>query len=241
MEPINTWLSQAESYHRQFGLPLVSLCFAQSLDGCIARRRGEPTPLSGPESSRLTHWLRASHDAILVGVGTVISDNPRLTVRFDENFSPAECKHPQPVILDSRLRTPPESYLIRQHPTPAWIATTQNTDPQRSSILESAGAKVLQFPSDNQSRVNLPALLEKLASLGIRSLMVEGGAQVISAFLSQALVNQIALTIAPQILGGYPAVSPGAIPAAGSPSLTDVHYQPVENDLWVMGRFSIQS
>ncbi len=95
---------------------MVGLCYAQSLDGCLAEARGRPTALSGPESGRLTHRLRSLHDAILVGVGTVLADDPRLTVRGVRGPSP------QPVILDSRLRTPPDAYLVAQHPRPAWIA-----------------------------------------------------------------------------------------------------------------------
>jgi len=91
------WLAQAWRHHQDTGRPLVGLCFAQSIDGCLAAQRGQPTALSGPASARLTHQLRAAHDAMLVGVGTVLADNPHLTVRHVAGRSP------QPVILDSRL------------------------------------------------------------------------------------------------------------------------------------------
>lgn len=196
------WLLQADQHRQKIGRPLVSLCYAQSLDGCLAARPGQPTRLSGPQSSRLTHQLRAAHDAILVGVGTVIADDPQLTVRL------APGQNPQPVILDSRLRTPLPARLVRQAARPVWIATTPAADPEHRMALESAGARLLALPSDEKGRVSLPALLQALAAQRVCSLMVEGGAQVITSFLAQGLADWVSITIAPVLLGGLPAVSP---------------------------------
>ena len=196
MQAIESWLAQAEAHRRETGKPLVSLCYAQSLDGSITARRGEPTALSGQESSRLTHQLRAAHDAILVGVGTVLADNPRLTVRL------AQGRQPQPVILDSHCRTSLDARLLREHPLPAWIATTQAAPSERRLALESARGRLLVLPAGSQGRVDLPALLDCLAEMGVNSLMVEGGANVITSFLSQHLADQVVLTIAPVFLGG---------------------------------------
>lgn len=180
--------------------PLVTLSYAQSLDGSVAAAPGQPLALSGPEAMAFTHQLRAEHDAILVGIGTVLADNPRLTVRL------ASGPDPQPVVLDSQLRLPLDASLLR-HPRPPWIAATGRADPGRQAALETAGARVLRLPADDSGRVNLPALLAALADAGIKTLMVEGGSAVITSFLSARLVDRLVLTLAPRLVGGLRAVS----------------------------------
>ncbi len=108
MEIFEPWLADVTEHRTQTGRPLVSLCYAQSLDGSLAARGGKTLRLSGPESMALTHRLRAAHDAILVGIGTILADNPSLTVRY------AAGKNPQPVILDSSLRFPLNANLLYQ-------------------------------------------------------------------------------------------------------------------------------
>jgi len=180
--------------------PLVTLTYAQSLDGSIAAVPGRPLALSGPESTTFTHQLRAAHDAILVGIGTVLADNPRLTVRL------ASGPDPQPVVLDSHLRFPLDANLLR-HPRPPWIATTARAAPERQAALEAAGARVIRFPADDCGRVHLSALLDALADAGIKTLMVEGGSAVVTSFLSARLVDRVALTLAPRLVGGLRAVA----------------------------------
>jgi 3,4-dihydroxy 2-butanone 4-phosphate synthase/GTP cyclohydrolase II len=221
------WLSQAEQHRQEAGRPLVGLCFAQSLDGCLTAHAGQPTQLSGAESSLLTHQLRAAHDAILVGVGTVIADDPQLNVRLTAG------QNPQPVILDSRLRTPPEAKLLKRTTQPVWIASTPSADPGKMAALESAGARLLTLPPDEEGRVSLAALLEKLAEAGISKLMVEGGAQVITSFLTQGLVDWIAITIAPVFWGGLPAVGPGL---PGMTRLKAVYAEQLGDDIVIFGR-----
>jgi 3,4-dihydroxy 2-butanone 4-phosphate synthase/GTP cyclohydrolase II len=222
------WLSLADQHRQKTGRPLVGLCFAQSLDGCLAAQPGQPTQLSGPPSSRLTHQLRADHDAILVGLGTVIADNPQLTVRLVAG------KNPQPVILDSCLRTPLQSKLVGRTSQPVWIATTPAADPGQKAVLENAGAQLMILPADGERRVALAALLEKLAEKGVRSLMVEGGAQVIASFLAQGLVDWVSITIAPVFLGGLPAVRPGSLDVT---RLREVHAEQLGEDVVVFGHF----
>ena len=233
IEPLETWLAQADQRHAQSGRPLVSLCYAQSLDGCLAVRRGRPTALSGPSSTRFTHWLRAAHDAILAGVGTVLADDPLLTVRLVDGDSP------QPVILDSRLRTPLQARLLRQHPKPAWIAASSQAPPEKRAALEAAGARLLSLQVDPQGRLQLPALLDCLGALGIRRLMVEGGARVITSFLAQGLVDLAVVTIAPLWLGGLSAIeatSEWLKIQADFPRLRDVHSHQLGEDTVIMGR-----
>ena len=180
--------------------PFVTIAFAQSIDGSLAAEPGKPLPLSGPASSAYTHRLRAAHDAILVGIGTVLADNPRLTVRL------AAGPHPQPIVVDSRLRFP-EGAALLAHPThPVWIATTAAASEDRLQTLCASGAVTLSLPADHAGRVSLPDLLDELGARGIQRLMVEGGAAVITAFLGQGLADRLSVTIAPRLVGGVRAL-----------------------------------
>jgi 3,4-dihydroxy 2-butanone 4-phosphate synthase/GTP cyclohydrolase II len=233
---IQEWLAQARQHRRLTQHPLVTLSYAQSLDGCLTVRRGQPTALSGPESSRLTHWLRSQHDAILVGVGTVLADNPRLTVRLVEG------RNPQPVILDSQLRTPTDANLLRGHPHPAWIAASHHAPAERRAVLEGIAGRMFSLPANENGKVSLLALLAELAEAGIASLMVEGGGEVITSFLAQGLVDQMILTIAPVILAGYPAITSSAAwpvqEGAGFvyPRLKDARFHRLGEDIVVLGK-----
>ncbi len=228
MEQPDILLKSAPLHGGSSGRPFVTLSYAQSLDGSIATRSGRPLALSGPESMTLTHSLRACHDAILVGIGTVLADNPRLTVRLVAG------KNPQPVIVDSRLRFPPYAELLR-HPRPPWIATTQEADHKRQEALEAAGARIFRLPSAN-GWVDLDCLLKLLSDLGLNSLMVEGGAQVITSFLVSRLVDQMVLTIAPWLVGGLRVVEnvgPSHLPHL--PRLRHLSYARLGEDLVVRG------
>jgi GTP cyclohydrolase II len=227
MRAFEVWLEGAAEHRQRSGYPLVSLCYAQSLDGSLAARRGQPTHLSGDESSKLTHKLRAAHDAILVGVGTVLADDPLLTVRLVEG------KNPVPVVLDSRLRIPLTCNLLSRRPQETWIATTHAAPQVRRSALKATGARLLLLDADAAGHVSLPALLSCLGEQGINSLMVEGGAQVITSFLEQRLVDQIALTIAPVLLGGLTAIQ-GSLPAPFH--LQNIEYERLGDDMVVWGK-----
>lgn len=200
--------------------PFVTLTYAQSIDGSIAARDGSPIRFSCDESMKMTHELRASHDAILIGVNTVMSDDPMLTLKNVNGVNP------QPIVLDSTLRTPLTARLLK-HPThPLWVAAS-DPDPRRRTQLESLGARIIHVDSDSQGRVNLTSLLDHLSNLGIRKLMVEGGAKVIQSFLEQHLANKLILTIAPRIVNGLKIDS--------TASLHNVHYRQLGIDLIVEG------
>lgn len=205
----------------------VTVTYAQSLDGSLAARHlaarsGQPLALSGPESLAYTHQLRAAHSAILIGVNTVISDNPQLTVRH------AVGPNPQPVILDSQLRCPPTARLL-SHPThKLWILCTENADREHARSLENAGAIITYLPANENGRVDLPAALHWLESQGCRSLMVEGGAQVITAFLAQRLAHKLIVTVAPRLVGGL-----ASITAPLNVPLQNITYRPLGADLIV--------
>lgn len=219
---------RALAYAEERGLPFVTLSYAQSLDGSVAAAPGSPLALSGPLSLTLTHALRAAHDAILVGVGTVIADNPRLTVRL------AAGPDPQPIVLDSRLRIPAEAQLLR-HAKGVWLATTKAANPGRS--LPEA-VRRLEVDADPDGRVDLHALLQELGRRGVRSVMVEGGVQVITSFLHAQLAQSAVITVAPRFVGGVNALQAGDAhhaPALPLPRLAPVAYTPAGEDLVVWG------
>ncbi len=182
--------------------PFVTLSYAQSLDGSLTTRQGASYPISAPASLTMTHSLRAAHSAILVGIGTVLADDPALTVRLTSGNSP------QPVILDSHLRTPPDASLLCNE-RPAWIATTPaGAQSSRRRRLERAGARIFTLPADEAGRVDLAALPGCLGAEGVASLMVEGGARVLTSFLEKGLADYAVITIAPVFLGGYGVIQP---------------------------------
>jgi GTP cyclohydrolase II len=201
MEVLESLLSSFGDHRRRTNRPFVTLSYAQSLDGCISARAGEPLALSGSESLVLTHELRAHHDAILVGIGTVLSDDPRLDVRLTRG------KNPQPVVLDSRLRLPLDVNLLKQNSRSPWIATREPPDLGRVMALTEAGARILALPANVRGQVSLNSLVEKLGTLGIESIMVEGGSRIITSFLRRRLADFIVLTLAPVLVGGMHAVS----------------------------------
>lgn len=209
--------------------PFVTLSYAQSLDGSIALTADTRLDLSSPPALVFTHRLRSAHDAILVGIGTVLADNPRLTVRLWEG------PQPQPVVLDSRLRLPVTAALW-QHPRPPWLAAAVDADPARCEALIARGARVLRLPRASDGRLDLTALLTHLAALGIRRLMVEGGSCVITAFLAARLVDLVAITVAPYLIGGLRGVQfLGQNPQAPLLALTQPRWAQLGPDLVVWG------
>jgi 3,4-dihydroxy 2-butanone 4-phosphate synthase/GTP cyclohydrolase II len=192
----------------------VTLAYAQSLDGSITTARGERYRLSGPDALRFTHVLRARHDTILIGVGTVLADDPELRVRL------AAGRSPQPIVVDSRVRTPMDAKLLGQAGRPVWIAATPVTGADggdhRRARIEARGCRIVDCPALPNGWVDLRALLRRLATLGVENVMVEGGARIITSFLESRLVDYALVTIAPRFLGGLPAVGPWA--GSGIPS-----------------------
>ena len=211
------------------GRSFVTLTYAQSLDGSITRVPGKPMGLSGPESTAMTHRLRATHDAILVGIDTVIADNPRLTVRLSEG------PDPQPVILDSTLRFPLEANLLQNSGRAPWIATTERASRERRRQLERLGARVMPLPSTANGWVHLPPLMRLLSAEGINSVMVEGGARVITSFFADRLVDRVVLTVAPVVVGGLRAVGDLESVYGEHLRLLNMGYQRLGDDLVIWG------
>lgn len=191
--------------------PFVTVKVAQSLDGKIAASSGDSRWITGRAARRWAHRLRAESDAVLVGVQTVLKDNPRLTAR-----AAGASRQPVRVVLDSSLRTPPRARLFSS-PSPVWIAAGKRAPAARERALRRAGAEVIRLPSE-KDRVSLRALLRQLARREISRLLIEGGGEVIASALRARAVDRIAWMIAPKIIGGRasaPSVGGIGVPRLG--------------------------
>jgi diaminohydroxyphosphoribosylaminopyrimidine deaminase/5-amino-6-(5-phosphoribosylamino)uracil reductase len=183
------------------GLPLVTLKLASTLDGRIATRTGESRWITGPDARRAVHALRARHDAVLVGSGTVLADDPDLTCRL-----PGAAPLPTVrVVADSRLRTPPRAKLF-DNPAPAWVATRAGHPEAALDALRARGAEIIELPPLDAG-LDPAALLRALAVRGITRVFAEGGAGLAAALLRAGLVDRLAWFHAPAVMGadGRPA------------------------------------
>ncbi|WP_024461055.1 RibD family protein [Marinimicrobium sp. LS-A18] len=204
--------------------PHVTLTYAQSWDGSIASDPGTPMALSGDESLRMTHQLRSLHDGILVGIGTVLADDPRLNVRKWSG------RDPQPIVLDSHLRMPPSSRLCQRGDHGCWVLTTVASADNRHDC------EPIVVPGDEEGHVNLHEALQLLYQRGINTLMVEGGASVITAFLREGLADAVVLTVAPVFIGGYNAIGSSKEGDRGLPRIVALHSHQLDDELVVWGR-----
>ncbi len=205
---IRTYLGEEEEKARQLneayikfittGLPFVIAKFAMSLDGKTATRTGDSRWISGQESREYAHQLRQAVDAIIVGVNTVLSDDPQLTAR-DKQGRPLE-RQPLRVIVDSEARTPATARLFGE-PGTTMVATTLAAPRTRVRGFQEVGAEVVEFVSQ-EGLVNLEELLKELGRRGSISVMVEGGSILFASLFEQGLVDKVVAFIAPMIIGG---------------------------------------
>ncbi len=173
--------------------PHVILNAAMTLDGKIATRTGS-SEISGKEDLIRVHKLRKDMDAIMVGINTLLADDPRLTVHKIE-ADPED--NPVRIVVDSKARTP-LNFRILNNDAPTIIATTENTDPEKTEALEKK-ATVLKCGKD---RVDLKSLMNELSKTGIKTLMLEGGSTLNYSMLENGLVDEVRVCVAPMIAGG---------------------------------------
>jgi riboflavin-specific deaminase-like protein len=173
--------------------PYVALKYAQTLDGRIATSTGDSKWISCEEERALSHALRGACDAVLVGVGTVVTDDPQLTVRLVRGTSPLR------VVLDSTLRLPSAARILGDDAA-TLVLTTERSSRVTRRALAARGVGVRVVPEGPQG-VDLPAALGVLREAGVRSLLVEGGAEVITSFLTARVVDRLVVAIAPTIVG----------------------------------------
>ena len=178
------------------GIPFVTLKFAQSIDGRIATASGHSRWISSEQSLKFAHALRSHHDAVLVGSGTLSKDDPELTVRLSRGRSPLR------IVVDSHLRISPDARILKdQDKAKTIVATTNNADREKRARLTDLGIEVLAVDTDKDRRVDLMRLLMELGKRNISSVLVEGGADIITSMLAEQLPDRVVIIIAPKIVG----------------------------------------
>ncbi len=186
---------------KSHGLPFIALKSATSLDGRIALKTGESQWITGEVSRRYSHYLRSTHDAIVVGSGTVVADNPSLTCRLPGYEGQARFQ-PVRVVLDRRLRIDPGCTLVQTaHETPTWVVTSATADADKIEALERYGVLVLTA-ADPSDYAFARAAASVLAERGLTRVLVEGGGQVAASFLHDGLIDRIYAIRAPMMIGG---------------------------------------
>jgi len=216
--------------------PFVVFKSAVTLDGHVAARTGDSRWVTGPAALREGHKLRHANDAIAVGVGTVLIDDPTLTCREIRGG-----RDPIRVVVDSQLRTPTTAKVVAaaaNSAAPTWIITTARAPARRAAALQAAGAQVLRLKS-RARRVPVTALLERLGREQVTSLLLEGGPTLAGSFWNEGLVDRIVAFVAPKVLGdpaGLPMLAGGAVMAmAAATELDDVTWRKVGQDLMLTG------
>ena len=200
-----TQLNRAYLHWVRTGRPYVILKAGMTLDGKVATAKGESRWITGPLARRDAHRLRSQVDAVVVGIGTVIQDDPTLTARLSDRPRKPALRQPLRVVLDSRLRTPPTARVCAtQDQAKTLIVTTRRAPRSRRRVLEQAGVEVVSLSTKN-GPVSLPALMTMLGKRGITSLLIEGGSTVNAAALRAKLVNHVVLYLAPTLMGGQDA------------------------------------
>lgn len=185
--------------------PFVVSKFAMTLDGKLATHTGHSQWITGHEARQNVHELRNEMDAILVGVGTVLADNPSLTTRMENRHG----KNPIRVILDSQLRTPLDSNVMNTKVAQTILVVSKTVDTNRFAEYEDKGASIIVISKDERG-LNLSELVDELYKRGITDLLVEGGGIVNASFLRAGLIDKYLVYIAPKVLGGKNSVTPFA-------------------------------
>lgn len=214
------------------GRPLVTLKLATSLDGRIATRTGESRWITGPVARAWGHGLRASNDAILVGIGTALADDPELTCRLPGMAD----RSPVRIVLDSRLRLPLTGRLVRTADrTPLWIVTRPDAaEPARMAAFADCGVELIPVEPGPEGEISLPQTLRALAARGITRVLAEGGARLAASLLRDGLADRLEWFRAGLLLGGDAlpaAVGFGADRLADAPGYERIAVRPAGEDL----------
>ena len=195
------------------GLPWLTLKYAMTMDGRVAAVSGDSRWISGPESREMVQDMRSRHDAILVGSGTALSDNPLLNVRepvWSRRGGAETHRQPFRVVVDSRCRLPADAAMLDPRRGPGGkvvVACVEGADQGRSGLLRRAGADVLSFSSETD-RVPLEALLRELGERGVNTILCESGGELSASLLAGGLVDEIVAFVAPKVIGGKNAPGP---------------------------------
>ena len=225
-------LNEAYVKHRTTGLPFVTAKWAMSLDGRIATRAGESRWISGAASRAFVHELRAASDAILVGIGTVLRDDPQLTAR-----GVLAARQPARIVLDSTLRIPPDARVLNRDGAPVLVATSSRALPEARRMLEARGVEVIVADGPGR-QVDIGLVCNELGRRNMMSVLVEGGGTIHGAFVDARAVDRFLIVIAPVILGG-PAPSPvgglGVERIADAGRLVETTVRQLDGDVLIEG------
>jgi diaminohydroxyphosphoribosylaminopyrimidine deaminase/5-amino-6-(5-phosphoribosylamino)uracil reductase len=224
--------------HVNTGLPWVVMKAALSLDGRITYQQGRGGAITGKKSKEFVHGLRNRLDAILIGADTAAIDNPSLTTRLSDQ----ESRDPLRIIIDSRLRIEPRAKILQQQSNAStWIFCTSQAPKEKHDILCRTGAIIYNVSATDKGQVDLKDVLQILGENSITSLLVEGGATIHGSFLSQGLVDEVYLFLAPFFIGdtglplldGYSVIKPDQ-----AVRLKEVTVQQVGEDCLIHGFLS---
>ncbi len=233
-------LNEAYIHWITTGRPFLILKAAMTLDGKIATADGESRWITGKNARLQVHCLRSQIDAVMVGIGTVLHDDPHLTARLPGN----RVRQPMRVILDSRLRIPLDAQVLSKGPAEVVIVTTRQAAKPKVEALQRLGATVLIVPAE-QGRVSLNACLTELGKRGITSVMLEGGSEVNASALSAGLVQRLHLYVAPMLLGGQNAkgLLGGSSPTSLSDAILvkDIQVKQIGRDFFIDARVASRS
>jgi len=212
------------------GRPLFTWKAATTIDGRIATRTGESRWISGEWSRARAHLLRATHDAIMVGAGTALADDPELTCRLPGLGG----RSPVRIVVDTHLRLPPECKLVRSaRATPTWIVTAVDAPPDRRARLEEAGCVVIVVDTASDGRPGMGALVEELGRRGLTRVLVEGGGRLVASLLAADYIDRAIVASAGAVIGGdgIPVVAPFGVSAlAAAPRFVLDHVEPCGGD-----------
>ncbi|MGN0037905.1 MAG: bifunctional diaminohydroxyphosphoribosylaminopyrimidine deaminase/5-amino-6-(5-phosphoribosylamino)uracil reductase RibD [Coriobacteriales bacterium] len=229
-------LNRAWLHYIQTGLPYVTMKYAMTLDGKIASCTGDSKWVTGPQARKRVHEDRAKAAAIMVGVGTVLADDPLLTARPQGVANPHQ---PARFVLDAQLRTPADSQLaLTAFEVPTYILCEPDAPASRREALRDAGCKIWTMPA-SEGRIDLRELLRTMGEKGFQDVTVEGGGQLHGSLLATGMVKRVQAYVAPKVIGGKAAPSP--VEGAGIPAmelalpLQGVSVTPLGEDLLIEG------
>jgi diaminohydroxyphosphoribosylaminopyrimidine deaminase / 5-amino-6-(5-phosphoribosylamino)uracil reductase len=214
--------------------PFVTLKVGESLDGKIATVKGDTRWITGIKSREFVHRLRDESDAIMVGINTVMKDDPALTTRIKGKKG----KNPKRIIIDSSLRIPLKAKVLNKDDTDIFIATTGDASEKKIKRLQKKGIQILATKK-KQGRVDLDRLMQELGKLNITSLLIEGGGEINASAINEGIVDKVMFFISPIIIGGKEA--PSSVSGKGFPSLKealtlrDMEVKRLDKDILIQG------
>lgn len=194
-------LNEAFNHYIVTKLPFVTFKTATTLDGKIASATGDSKWITNASSREFVHTIRHQNQAIMVGIGTVLADDPTLTTRLS-----VPGLHPIRIVIDSQLRLPLNSQLVTDQVAPTWVITTEQASLEREQVLVTKGIKVIRC--GNGTKVDLKLAMKRLGELEIASILLEGGGQLAGAMVEAKCIHKVLWFIAPKLIGGLQAATP---------------------------------